>query len=550
MKHFWKSKINKRLVKSAGKLAVFVFLLSFILNIGKIQGTNSFFMDTANVTGNTMTAGYWVPPTISFIGGPVDGEEWQVGSSKNITWNATSADPAATAGMEIDLDYSCDSGANWHSIANNITNSGTKSWTVPSDVSDHCKIKIGTTDSHGLTNSVESNEFEISWMVVLNEFMPKPATGLNEWVEIYNKGSVPVDVNGWKIKDELNQSRVINSSHTNTGSTIINPGTSRFLVIQDYDSFYLNDDGDTIKLYDASDKLLDSHDYAAGDVAIGKTIARSPDGVGAWVDPVPTPGEKNDPSNDIKDFQKYYREVCFDKNNKPRCDLKFLKSLGLLDSKYQVVEPEPVVADIAPVEPAAIGTAPASPADALAPIVAPVTDPVIANDNIPSPDQPASGDVNLPVEEPKIISKEFRITLKGKLDVPDGFLAETDQKMKKIELSGEEKVINDLKDFEIDLSKIKIDKAGKIEILVSDLDLPKDVDLVTAKKDDTVVLITASEKPKEEPKKDEITKDDAALPKADSPKTDEKKDDSKDSSGGSGSGGDGSAPKGIDSATP
>lgn len=61
LKRFWKSKINRRLVKSAGKLAVFAFLLLFISNLGKIQGTNSFFMDTATSAGNEMTAGYWIP---------------------------------------------------------------------------------------------------------------------------------------------------------------------------------------------------------------------------------------------------------------------------------------------------------------------------------------------------------------------------------------------------------------------------------------------------------------------------------------------------------
>ena len=127
-----------------------------------------------------------------------------------------------------------------------------------------------------------------------------------------------------------------------------------------------------------------------------------------------------------------------------------------------------------------------------------------------------------------LVKKEIDIKLKGKLDVPDGFEADVSQKMKKIELSGEEKVINDLKDFEIDLAKIEIKKEGKIEITVSDLDLPKDVDLTDMKKDDVVVLITVTEKPKEEPKKDEKVSDkpDATTPSKDDIKVEEKKDDS------------------------
>ena len=522
---FWKSAINRRLAKYTSRFSVVVFMLAIILSFGKIQGTNSFFTDTATVAGNTMTAGYWVPPTISFIGS-VGGEDWQVGSSKNITWNATSADPAATGSMKIDIDYSCDGGANWHSIASNITNSGTKSWTVPSDVSDHCKIKIGATDSHGLTNSVESNEFEISYMVVLNEFVPYPASSSLEFVEIYNYGTENINVNGWRITDDHGpdtNKRMIDSAHTNTGSTIVGPGTSRFLVIENYDDFYLNNTGsDEARLYDVNKKLIDSHSYS--NPLQGKSFARNPDGVGNWVDPVPTPGEKNTSSNDEKDFQKYYREVCFDKNGKPRCDLKFLKSIGLIDDKIQLVKP--VVAEDVPSEPVAVDTASPSQTDAPAPVVALVSDLGIVNGNVSSLDQPASGDVTPPIVEPKIISKDFGIDLKGKLVVPDGFLADTEQKMKKLKFSGEGKVINDLKDFEIDIAKVKIDKVGKIEITVGDLDLPKDADLVDAKKDDVVALITVTEKPKDDPKKDEkvSANPDATVPAKDEIKVEEKKD--------------------------
>ena len=152
--------------------------------------------------------------------------------------------------------------------------------------------------------------------------------------------------------------------------------------------------------------------------------------------------------------------------------------------------------------------------------------PAVATDSASSI-QPASGDATPPVMEPKIISKEFDINLSGKLDVPDGFVADTEQKMKKIELSGEESVINGLKDPEIDLAKIKIDKAGKIELTVKDLGISKDVSLVSAKDDDTVLIVTVTEKPKDDPKKDEKVSAsvDATVPAKDEIKVDDKKDD-------------------------
>jgi hypothetical protein len=81
------------------------------------------------------------------------------------------------------------------------------------------------------------------------------------------------------------------------------------------------------------------------------------------------------------------------------------------------------------------------------------------------------------------------------------------QKISKIELSGEESVINSLKDFEIDLAKIEIKKeVGKVEFLVKDLNLAENVSLVSVTGDDAVLEITVTEKPKDDSKKDEETK--------------------------------------------
>ncbi|MDP1845804.1 MAG: lamin tail domain-containing protein [Candidatus Moranbacteria bacterium] len=60
-RRFWRSVINRRLVKYASRFGLAVFLLAMVLSFGKIQGTNSFFMDTATVAGNEISAGYWIP---------------------------------------------------------------------------------------------------------------------------------------------------------------------------------------------------------------------------------------------------------------------------------------------------------------------------------------------------------------------------------------------------------------------------------------------------------------------------------------------------------
>ena len=81
-KRFRRSKINRRLVKSAAKLAVFALLLVSLVSLGKIQGTNSFFEDTDSISGNSVSAGYWIPTlTMSVDPTSPDGDNgWYVTS--------------------------------------------------------------------------------------------------------------------------------------------------------------------------------------------------------------------------------------------------------------------------------------------------------------------------------------------------------------------------------------------------------------------------------------------------------------------------------------
>lgn len=177
--------------------------------------------------------------------------------------------------------------------------------------------------------------------IVLNEFLPNPDTSANgmnlgmdsdnmplgEWIELYNKGPVEQDLFGWYMTDASggvgNTHAVITGTTTNTGGTIIPAGG--FLVVY-MNKPSLNNTGDEIYLYTPDDVQTDFYSYEvpsdfcefentpgnpnAGDgsgtpgngqsgdcsdnqVAENKSYARIPDGVGAWVDPVPTPGTPN-----------------------------------------------------------------------------------------------------------------------------------------------------------------------------------------------------------------------------------------------------------------
>ena len=186
--------------------------------------------------------------------------------------------------------------------------------------------------------STEPNPFDI----VLNEFLPFP-NGVaydfdfgndgsdmpqGEWVELYNKGTTPVDVLNWYITDASggggNTHSVIGPANTNTGGTIIPPGG--WLVVY-MNKPTLNNVADEIHLYTDNNVEVDfvayeqpsdgcfkepspgetnppdlptgtpgngnQADCNQAQVAPNKSYARIPDGTGAWIDPIPTPGEPN-----------------------------------------------------------------------------------------------------------------------------------------------------------------------------------------------------------------------------------------------------------------
>jgi hypothetical protein len=140
--------------------------------------------------------------------------------------------------------------------------------------------------------------------IVLNEVLaypnpdyPYPAN--REFIELKNNGSAPVDVAGWKVSEMTgggveNKYTITTAGGSYTaspygGSTIIPAGGWLVLLLSDTTAF--NNNGDTIRLYDSGDNKLDEYSYEAA--KYGLSDARYLDGIGAWVDPIPTPGGPN-----------------------------------------------------------------------------------------------------------------------------------------------------------------------------------------------------------------------------------------------------------------
>ena len=161
---------------------------------------------------------------------------------------------------------------------------------------------VGTATPAAVSESLTLNS------IVLNEIIPDPAgsdTGDaslpldGEWMELYNKSGVDVDVNAWVLMDADGNILTISASKgdndndlSDAGETIVPAGGTLTVYRNGAGGLTLNDDGDTVQLLTDLSVLVDSFTYVL-DVGTDNSIARMPDGTGAWVDPEPTPTAPN-----------------------------------------------------------------------------------------------------------------------------------------------------------------------------------------------------------------------------------------------------------------
>ncbi len=98
-----------------------------------------------------------VAPTTSSltITSPNGGEEWEVGSTHDITWTST-----GTVG-NVRIRYSTDGGSNWIIVTNSTPNDGSFSWTVPNTPSTNCLITINEINQSGLPYDISNSTFSI-----------------------------------------------------------------------------------------------------------------------------------------------------------------------------------------------------------------------------------------------------------------------------------------------------------------------------------------------------------------------------------------------------
>jgi len=103
--------------------------------------------------------------------------------------------------------------------------------------------------------------------LVITEIMPNPSAvsdGNGEYFEIYNAGSAPIDLNGWKIKDDGSDSHVIASTvvvgagkYVVLGVNALKSANGGVDVDYKYSTFFLSNSADEVVLVDKSGSEVD-----------------------------------------------------------------------------------------------------------------------------------------------------------------------------------------------------------------------------------------------------------------------------------------------------
>ncbi|MEK7193955.1 MAG: lamin tail domain-containing protein [Patescibacteria group bacterium] len=121
--------------------------------------------------------------------------------------------------------------------------------------------------------------------MIINEFLPNPVGKDTdaEWIELFNNGESEINLSDWQLKDA-------------SGKTFIFPKEIRIrpgdYAIFNYKTtkISLNNDGETLFLYDRSGNLIDKAEYV-GTAPEGKSLIRQ--GNNFVFASQPTPGKEN-----------------------------------------------------------------------------------------------------------------------------------------------------------------------------------------------------------------------------------------------------------------
>jgi len=211
-----------------------------------------------------------VTPTI-IVTRPDGGEYWQQGTTEAITWNNLNFTGNVTIQLTKPPFTTID-------VATNIANTGTWDWAIPSNqaLSNQYKIRVKGVNP-GDPSDESDNYFSIVTYVglpriVINEIMYNSIEAAdNEWIELYNREEIPIDLEGYIIKDNLDTHILTIPAGYTIGAgdyftVSISVGTPPLFFTPDFPASagwgLNNSPNDQVRLYNPGGILVDSVQYS------------------------------------------------------------------------------------------------------------------------------------------------------------------------------------------------------------------------------------------------------------------------------------------------
>jgi hypothetical protein len=208
------------------------------------------------------------------------------------------------------------------------------------------KKKLLTLTSMLLILSYANGQLKINEILANNQGAFKNSTvQLNDWIELYNTSNEEVDLSGWGISDNDSIKHIFPNAGLKIPSKgyIVLVASGNKSLGNRHLSFSLNHDGETIKLFSTTGKVVDKLEYAAirKDVAFGRKFDGS---TRLRYFAVPNPGTSN---NDQIASKKITKAPKFSKNGgfQSPFSLKISRFLSNADIFYTLDGSEPVPQD-------------------------------------------------------------------------------------------------------------------------------------------------------------------------------------------------------------
>ncbi|HNC08036.1 MAG TPA: lamin tail domain-containing protein, partial [Anaerolineales bacterium] len=190
----------------------------------------------------------------------------QTGTATGVTWSL------ADSGDHKTFTLSATTASSLGTIipsmaANRVTDLSGNNNIASTSIDNNVTYAIPPTSTPASTRSIVINE--VAWAGTGSAPLSS-----DEWIELYNVGPSPVDLNGWKLKD----------STTTINLTGVIPAHGYFLLEKDdnttvsdipadliYTSMELSNSGETLTLYDATNKVIDTANGNGGSWPAGSS---------------------------------------------------------------------------------------------------------------------------------------------------------------------------------------------------------------------------------------------------------------------------------------